>query len=95
MPAEKIEEFVAVYVSHHDAAAALGHQRIGACVGRRNILLIARQNPLGIWAGQGGLELRTCKCLGGHGLLQKTVIDRRSSVVSQGAVAPKKADSAP
>ena len=89
----EIEKFVAVHVRNHDAAALLGHQRVGAGVRRRKILLVARENALGIGAGQSGLDFGSCKSLGGHWILRKAVVSRRSSVVSR-AVAPKKADSA-
>ena len=96
----EVEEFVAVHVRDHDAAAALGYQRVGACIRRRNVFLIARENALGIGAGQGGLDFGACKSLtsqrrGSHGILRKAVVSLRSSIVSQRAVAPKKADSAP
>ena len=52
----EIEKFVAVHIGNHDAAALLGHQRVGAGVRRRNILLVARENALGIGAGQSSLD---------------------------------------
>ena len=89
----EIEEFVAVHIGDHDAAALLGHQRVGAGVGRRNVFLVARENALGIGAGQGGLDFGSCKSLGGHWILPE---NSRSSVFGRQprAVAPKKADSA-
>src|SRR4029077_16065944 len=83
-----------------NAAAALCHQRIGPGVRRRNVFLITREDALGIGAGQGGLDFGACKSLtgqrrGSHGILRKAVVSFRSSIVSQRAVAPKKAYSAP
>src|SRR6202158_2355252 len=67
----KIEEFVAIHIFDHNAAAALGNQRIRARVGRRNILCIARENALGIRARERSLELGADgQSLGGHGVLQ-------------------------
>ena len=52
----EIEELVAIHVGDDNAAALLGHQRIGAGVGRRNIFVVAFENALGVGAGQGSLE---------------------------------------
>ena len=89
----EIEEFVAVHVRDHDAAALFGHQRVRAGIGRRKVLFVARKNALGVGAGQSGLNFGSCKSLGGHWILRKS--GRRSfSRQSQRAVLPKKADSA-
>src|SRR5258708_18282450 len=66
----KIEEFIAIHIFDHNAAAALGHQRVRARVGRRNVLLIARENPLGVRARNRSLELGASQSLGSHGVLQ-------------------------
>ena len=55
----KIKKLVAIDIGHHDAAAALGHQRIRTRIGRRNIFLIALEHALGVRPGQGGLDLGT------------------------------------
>ena len=47
----EVEELVAVHVFDAHAAAALGYQRIGAGVGRRNVTVIALQVRAGIGAG--------------------------------------------
>src|ERR1041385_92151 len=61
----EIQEFIAVNVLNNHAAAAFGHQRIGACVRWRNILCVALQDGLGLGAGQLGANLGTC---GGNSL---------------------------
>ena len=68
----EVVELVAVDVGDDDAASALGHERIGAGIGRRNILLVAREHALGIGPGQGGLDFGRLGRLffgisGGHG----------------------------
>ncbi len=66
----KVEELIAIHVFDHNAAAALGNHRIRARVGRRNIFVVARQNALGIGAGDGSLELGAGnQSLGGHEIL--------------------------
>src|ERR1700686_354157 len=70
-PSGKIEEFIAIHIFDHNAAAALGNQRIRARVGRRNVFLIARENALRIRARERSLELGADgQSLGGHGVLQ-------------------------
>ena len=53
----EIEKLVAVDVFDHDAAAALGDQRIRAGVGRRNDTLVVFENALGVGAGKLGANL--------------------------------------
>ena len=48
----KVEELVAVHVFDAGAAAALGHQRIAARVGRRDVLMIEVEDSLGFRARQ-------------------------------------------
>ena len=53
----EVKELVAIDIGHDHAAAALRYQRVRPRIGRRNVLVIARQNAFGIGAGQGGLDL--------------------------------------
>src|SRR6202142_2940812 len=72
-PCRKIEELVTIYVFDHNATAALGNQRIGARVRRRNEFFVARKNALGVGAGKRFFRLRAgnrcsgVQFLGGHG----------------------------
>ena len=72
----EVKKLVAVHVGNDNPAAALGHQRIRAGVGRRDIFLIGFEHALGVGSGQGSLYLGT-DCgghgLGGHGILRKAV----------------------
>ena len=70
----KIEELVAIHIFDHNAASALGNQRIRARVGRRNIFFIACENALGIGAGKRRLEL-------GAGMFKVLVVMESSRVV--------------
>jgi len=71
----EIKKFVAVHVSDDDAASALGYQRVGSGVRRRNVFVIARQHALGVGAGQGGHDLRSgSESLGRHGILLKQLL---------------------
>src|SRR4029077_4071845 len=81
----EVEKFVAVHVSNDDTASALGYQRVGSGVRRRNVFVIARQHALGVGAGQGGLDLRSgSKSLSRHGILLMAVVGRWLLVVSEG-----------
>ena len=84
----EIEEFVAVHVFDDDAAAALGDHRVGTRVGRRNVLVIARENALGVGAGDGGVDLGAdSQSLGGHGSSPKCssqLLSSQFSVVERG-----------
>ncbi len=80
----EVIELVAVHVGDDDAAATLGHQRVGACIRRRNILLVAREHALGVGPGQVGLDLGSLNSgssfghgLGGHRILRKAVASGR------------------
>src|SRR4029077_18724691 len=67
----KVKELVAIHIFDHDAAAPLGNKRIRARVRRRNVLLIAGENTLGIRARNRSLELGADRQrLRGHGVLQ-------------------------
>src|SRR5258707_2167189 len=67
----KIEEFIAIHIFDHNAAAAPCNQRIRACVGWGNVLLIDREDALGVRAGKRSLELGADgQTFGGHGVLQ-------------------------
>ena len=69
-PSGEIEELIAIHIFDHNAAAALGNQRIRARVGRRNVFLIARENALGIRARERSLELGAGQSFGGHEILR-------------------------
>jgi hypothetical protein len=76
----EIEEFVAVNIGDNDAAAALGDQRVGAGVGRRDQFVVGIENALGIGAGQGGADLWSGdgagfagQCASSHGILRNAV----------------------
>ena len=60
----EIEELIAVHVGDDDAATAFGHERIGAGVGRGNILIVAFENALGVGTGQSRANVRPGKSLG-------------------------------
>jgi len=69
----KIEELVAIDVLDNNAAAAFRNQRIGARVGRRNDLVIARDDALGVGARNRSLKLGAGgQCLGGRGSSPET-----------------------
>ena len=55
----KIKEIIAINILNNHAAAALGHQRIGACVRRGNMLRVTLQDGLRLGAGQLGADLGT------------------------------------
>src|SRR5579884_2877821 len=70
----EVEELVAVHILDDAAPAALGNQRIGAGVRRRDVAFVALQYAPGIGAGQGGDNLRSGSVSSGdsvcgHGLL--------------------------
>ena len=50
----EVEELVAIHVLDHDAASALGDQRIGAGVGGRDEAVIVGDDAPGIGAGKLG-----------------------------------------
>ena len=79
----EIEELVAVDVFDDDAASALGHQRVGARVGRRQVFVIACDDAFGIGARNGGRQLGAgSQSLRGHGILR---ILSQLSVLSSGS----------
>src|SRR5258708_31795775 len=80
----EIVEFIAVDVGHNDAAPALCYQRVGARVGRRNILLVPGEHALGIRAWQSGLDFWSGSHghgFRGHGILRESsLVGRRWSL---------------
>ncbi len=53
----EIKELIAVHIFNDDAASTLGDQRIRTCVGRRKVLLIARDDALRVGTRNRSLEL--------------------------------------
>ncbi len=53
----EIKELVAVYILNNNPAPALGNQRIGTRIGRRNIFVVASENALGMGARKSGDDL--------------------------------------
>ena len=64
----KIEELVSVHVGDNDSAALFRYQRIGARIGRRDVLIVAHENLLGFGSGERHFNLGTdSESLGRHG----------------------------
>ena len=75
----EVEKLVAVHVFHADAAAALGHQRIGARITGRNQAVVGGHGGAGLGSGQRTNQLGSE--LGMHLLLGHLRVSSTSAVV--------------
>src|SRR4051794_35645827 len=68
----EVEELVAVHVFDDDAATALRHQRIGACIRGRNDAVVMRDGALRVRTGQSSPDHRAIGSESGHQNLRKS-----------------------